>query len=100
MVSGEYVRSDVREDQEGVPLYVDIELIDINTCEPVPDLYMDFWHANATGVYSGIVASGNGDSSDASNLVSLRRIYSANFPVSPTRYSECDLPARHPVDGR
>jgi hypothetical protein len=26
------------------------------------------WHCNATGVYSGIVANGNGDSSDESNL--------------------------------
>lgn len=53
-----------------MPLYVDVELIDINTCQPVSGLYMDFWHANATGVYSGIVANGNGDDSDASNLVS------------------------------
>lgn len=69
VVQGEYVRSDVREDQDGVDLYVDVELIDVNTCEPVPNLYMDFWHANATGVYSGVVANGNGDSSVTANLV-------------------------------
>ncbi|KAJ7480633.1 aromatic compound dioxygenase [Mycena latifolia] len=68
-VTGEYMRWDIREDMEGVDTYVDVQLIDITTCEPVPDLYIDFWHANATGVYSGVVASGNGDGSeDASNI--------------------------------
>ncbi|KIY66130.1 aromatic compound dioxygenase [Cylindrobasidium torrendii FP15055 ss-10] len=67
-VDGEYVRWDIREDQEGVDTYVDVQLIDVNTCDPVEGVYIDFWHANATGVYSGIVASGNGDSSDESNL--------------------------------
>jgi len=67
-VSGEYIRSDIRETQEGVDLYADLQIIDVNTCEPVEGLYLDFWHCNATGVYSGIIASGNGDSSDTSNL--------------------------------
>jgi protocatechuate 3,4-dioxygenase beta subunit len=67
-VSGELVRSDIREEQEGVDLYADLQIIDVNTCEPVEGLYLDFWHCNATGVYSGIVASGNGDSSDTTNL--------------------------------
>ncbi|KAG6614773.1 LYR motif containing protein 1 [Phytophthora cinnamomi] len=67
-VNGELVRSDIREDQEGVDLYAEIQIVDVNTCEPVEGLYLDFWHCNATGVYSGIVASGNGDSSDTTNL--------------------------------
>ncbi|KAK1942535.1 hypothetical protein P3T76_006034 [Phytophthora citrophthora] len=67
-VNGELVRSDIREDQEGVDLYAEIQVIDVNTCEPVEGLYLDFWHCNATGVYSGIVASGNGDSSDTTNV--------------------------------
>ncbi|KAG6614785.1 LYR motif containing protein 1 [Phytophthora cinnamomi] len=67
-VNGEPVRSDIREDQEGVDLYAEIQIVDVNTCEPVEGLYLDFWHCNATGVYSGIVASGNGDSSDTTNL--------------------------------
>ena len=45
---GELIRNDIKEDQEGVPLYLDIQLIDTNTCEPVPQVYLDFWHCNAT----------------------------------------------------
>lgn len=36
------------ESQEGIPLYMDIQLIDTNTCEPIPEIYMDLWHCNAT----------------------------------------------------
>lgn len=43
-VDYEYVRWDIREDQEGVDFYVDVQLIDINTCEPVPNAFIDFWH--------------------------------------------------------
>ncbi|KAI1764480.1 aromatic compound dioxygenase [Hypoxylon sp. FL1150] len=67
-VGGEYVREDVIEDQAGVDTILDYQVIDVDTCEPVTDVYVEMWHCNATGVYSGIVASGNGDSSDEANI--------------------------------
>ncbi|KAH8831043.1 aromatic compound dioxygenase [Flagelloscypha sp. PMI_526] len=67
-VASELIRYDVRSGQEGIDLYLDYELIDVSTCNPVSDVWVDFWHANATGVYSAVVANGNGDSSDESNL--------------------------------
>ncbi|KAK0486283.1 Intradiol ring-cleavage dioxygenase [Armillaria novae-zelandiae] len=67
-VRGEYVRSTISEDQSGVYAYVDLELIDLSTCETAPDLYIDFWHCNSTGVYSGVLGSGNGNPSDLSNV--------------------------------
>ena len=42
------IRSDVSENQEGIPLFMDIQLVDSNTCEPVPEIFMDIWHCNAT----------------------------------------------------
>ncbi|KAK0487732.1 aromatic compound dioxygenase [Armillaria novae-zelandiae] len=79
-VDGEYVRSDITEDQGGIYSYVDVELIDYSTCEPVADVYIDFWHCNATGVYSGVVAGGNGNQNDESNLdkTFLRGIQATN----------------------
>ncbi|CUM57110.1 unnamed protein product [Debaryomyces fabryi] len=53
-VEGEYVRDDITEDQDGVDLLLDVQLIDVNTCEPVPQSYIDVWHCNSTGVYSGV----------------------------------------------
>lgn len=67
-ITGEYWRRDVRESQAGVAMYLDIQVIDTNTCEPLSGAAFDFWHANSTGVYSGIVASGNGNSADATNI--------------------------------
>ncbi|ETS82067.1 hypothetical protein PFICI_07069 [Pestalotiopsis fici W106-1] len=67
-VGGEYIRRDLREDQEGVDTVIDYQVIDVDTCEPVPNVYLEMWHCNSTGVYSGIVASGNGDSSDETNI--------------------------------
>ena len=43
-VAGEYIRQDITDGQEGVPLYVDVQLIDVETCEPTSGWYMDFWH--------------------------------------------------------
>ena len=67
-VAGEYVRENIIESQEGVHMVLDYQVVDVNTCDPVPDVYLEMWHCNSTGVYSGIVASGNGDSSDGSNI--------------------------------
>lgn len=50
-----------------MPLFLDLQLIDVNTCEPLQNIYTDIWHCNATGVYSGVVADGNGNSNDESN---------------------------------
>lgn len=68
-------------------MIMDVQLIDIQTCEPVPNTYVEFWQANQTvsnviskdwqafeinaacqGVYSGTVGNGNGIANDVSNL--------------------------------
>jgi protocatechuate 3,4-dioxygenase beta subunit len=44
------------EDQPGVPLLLDVGVLDINTCEPLPNALVSFWHCNATGSYSSFTA--------------------------------------------
>ncbi|KAF4555371.1 Hypothetical protein D9617_2g053270 [Elsinoe fawcettii] len=67
-VSGEHYRTNVVEDQEGVPVHIEYQYIDVETCEVATGLYIETWSTNSTGVYAGVVASGNGDQSDTSNL--------------------------------
>lgn len=67
-VQGEYIRSDIRDDQPGVEVILDLQFIDISTCLPIVDLTADIWHCNSTGVYAGVISQGNGDSTDASNI--------------------------------
>ncbi|ERF72710.1 hypothetical protein EPUS_04763 [Endocarpon pusillum Z07020] len=67
-VSGELIRRNITNGEEGVPLALDMQIIDVTTCEPVDGVYVDIWHCNATGVYSGIIAAGNGVFSDNNNV--------------------------------
>lgn len=53
-VAGEWLRSDITEGTQGVPLHLDIQFVDIKTFAPIPRLAVDLWHCNATWVYSGI----------------------------------------------
>ncbi|KAI0384013.1 aromatic compound dioxygenase [Hypomontagnella monticulosa] len=59
-VAGELIRTDVTDNQAGVPLHLDLQFIDINTCGAIPNMLIDIWHCNATGVYSGISMMGQG----------------------------------------
>ncbi|KAI5358137.1 Putative intradiol ring-cleavage dioxygenase [Septoria linicola] len=60
-VWGEMLRQNVVEDNysDGIPLHLEVQYYDIETCQPIPNVYVDIWNANATGVYSGISTSGN-----------------------------------------
>ncbi|PPQ93096.1 hypothetical protein CVT25_003128 [Psilocybe cyanescens] len=66
-VKGELIRTNTRERQKGIALYIDYQIIDVNTCQPVPNVFLDSWHPNSTGVYAGVVACGNGDITDLAN---------------------------------
>jgi hypothetical protein len=43
-VAGELVRTNVTDNEPGVPLYADFQVIDVDTCEPVEGVYLEFWH--------------------------------------------------------
>jgi protocatechuate 3,4-dioxygenase beta subunit len=62
------VRSDLVDGEEGVPVILDVQFVDVTTCDPIEDLYFDIWNCNSTGVYSGVVSNGNGNSNDESNI--------------------------------
>jgi protocatechuate 3,4-dioxygenase beta subunit len=50
------VRSDVTLGQAGVPLQLQITLINTRTCKPLRDAAVDIWSCNASGIYSDISA--------------------------------------------
>lgn len=35
--------------QLGLPWYMDVGVIDVKTCQPIPNILVDVWHANSTG---------------------------------------------------
>ncbi|TID23523.1 putative gpi anchored [Venturia nashicola] len=54
---GELVRSDISEGLAGVPMWLDVQLIDVNTCKPINGMTVDVWASNAVGKYSHIPVS-------------------------------------------
>lgn len=47
------IRKDIRENEPGIDLLLDVQITNVNTCKPMSEVYVDFWNANSTGVYSG-----------------------------------------------
>jgi protocatechuate 3,4-dioxygenase beta subunit len=52
-IDGDLVRKDIREGKAGVPLTLDIVLINAKTCGPLAGAAIDIWHCDALGAYSG-----------------------------------------------
>lgn len=42
-VAGEYIREDVTDGQAGVDLHLELQVLDVNTCEPVANAYTEIW---------------------------------------------------------
>ncbi|KQW16271.1 intradiol ring-cleavage dioxygenase [Streptomyces sp. Root369] len=59
-IDADKIRRDVTEDKEGIPLLLDIRVIDSETCRPIRNAAVDIWHCDAVGVYSGYEDVGNG----------------------------------------
>jgi len=52
-IEGHPIRRNVAEYQDGLLLLLDIGVIDVETCKPLPNVLVDIWQANATGWYAG-----------------------------------------------
>lgn len=50
---GHPMRSNMAENELGLLFLMNVGVIDVETCEPVPDVLVDLWHANSTGFYAG-----------------------------------------------
>ena len=56
----DYVRQDLREDQNGTTLILDIGVLDMATCQPATDIFVEIWNANAQGEYSAFGSASQG----------------------------------------
>ncbi|KDR79165.1 hypothetical protein GALMADRAFT_243052 [Galerina marginata CBS 339.88] len=50
---GHPIRQNIAEMQDGLLLLLDIGVMDVETCQPLPNVLVDIWQANATGHYAG-----------------------------------------------
>ena len=52
-IDADKLRRDITEDKEGIPLTLQLKVIDSETCKPVANAAVDIWHCDALGIYSG-----------------------------------------------
>ncbi len=48
------LRSDIREDRQGVPVRLEIKLLSNASCEPAEQRIVDIWQCDANGLYSAV----------------------------------------------
>ncbi|KAI9346519.1 Intradiol ring-cleavage dioxygenase [Obelidium mucronatum] len=66
-IARELVRTNIVDGQPGVPLKLAITVVNVKTCQPIPNAFVDVWHANAIGEYSGYIANSD-DVTDAEKV--------------------------------
>ncbi|KAH6672632.1 Intradiol ring-cleavage dioxygenase [Plectosphaerella plurivora] len=61
-VEGQHLRFNLTDEQQGVKVYYDLQIIDVETCEPVEaGVFVEIWTTNAAGDYSGVASSSDPD---------------------------------------
>ncbi|MFH9858077.1 intradiol ring-cleavage dioxygenase [Streptomyces sp. NPDC017202] len=63
-LDGQYVRADITEGKAGIPLKLNLTVVDDDTCVPLPGALVELWHADALGEYSGFVGNNGHDEPD------------------------------------
>ena len=57
-LDGDKLRRDVREGRPGVPLQLELTVLDVSSCKPITGAAVDIWHCDAGGAYSGFAQEG------------------------------------------
>ncbi|MEM9461445.1 MAG: protocatechuate 3,4-dioxygenase [Myxococcota bacterium] len=52
-------RQDISEGLTGLPVRLALAFVDADTCEPVEGAHVEVWHAQRSGVYSGVTPGGD-----------------------------------------
>ncbi|KAI5799077.1 Intradiol ring-cleavage dioxygenase [Geopyxis carbonaria] len=87
-LDGMPIRKDNREDEPGVELLLELAFVNVNNCEPLTNAYVDMWHANSTGKYSGFSVEGTLGEKQLRGLVATDANGVANFTtIWPGHYA-------------
>jgi protocatechuate 3,4-dioxygenase beta subunit len=81
-IAGETIRSDVRDGRPGLPLRLELTVLDAVACTPIAGATVEIWHADASGVYSGFGAGASSRTflrgvqiADANGRVAFSTVY-------------------------
>ena len=65
------IRREITEGKPGTPLLVALRFVAAGSCEPIRDVFVDIWHTDAAGQYSGYPGQGD-DRADTSGETFMR----------------------------
>jgi protocatechuate 3,4-dioxygenase beta subunit len=65
-------RADITEGRPGIPLRLDLQVVDGAACVPIAGARVDVWHCDATGHYSGYTGQGDNQSTSTKGEAFLR----------------------------
>ncbi|EIM81495.1 aromatic compound dioxygenase [Stereum hirsutum FP-91666 SS1] len=84
-LDGDLIRQNITDGEVGIPMILEIGVLDVLSCEPLANAYVDIWHCNSTGYYSKFTgvdpnedhfcATCDTNTSQSDNLTFLRGIY-------------------------
>lgn len=82
-------RSNITESEVGIPVNFIVTVLDAS-CSPVADAYVDIWHCNSTGYYSGYIGEQHWLKGNfcAAYCLTKRCKQNTHAPTSP-QLSEC-----------
>jgi len=66
------LRRDITDGRAGVPLTINVQVIQASSCAPIKDAAVDVWHCDALGLYSGYPGQGDNHNIDTSGQRFLR----------------------------
>src|SRR5262249_49261359 len=80
-IPGSPLRSDIREDREGVVVELTLRVVDLQTSAPIPGALVELWQCDAEGRYSGYLDN------DPRELPNIPRLLLEHFaPSDDTRF--------------
>lgn len=86
-IPNEKIRRNITDGHPGIPLILQLAVVDASTCKPIKGAAVDIWHADAAGNYSGFGAGSRSrtfmrgiQKTDASGIASFRTVYPGWYP--------------------
>jgi protocatechuate 3,4-dioxygenase beta subunit len=72
------LRRDITDGLAGLPLILNLRVVQSPSCTPVKDAIVDIWHADSAGIYSGFTGQLNGIDSSGQNFLRGIQVTDAN----------------------
>ncbi|KAJ3291705.1 hypothetical protein HDU79_002107 [Rhizoclosmatium sp. JEL0117] len=67
-IAREMIRQDIVDGQQGIPMTLQLRVVSVADCKPIANAFVEVWHVNAVGEYSGYIAESSTQGNPAADL--------------------------------